>query len=527
MSDNRTSLSTEEALQERIKEMRVIYSLSDLAQDLEITLQRFLQQATEILPSGLKYSNDAYAAISFENRAFTAGAYRDTPWQLRSAILVRGNEVGAVVVGYRSFHEDIFLAEERTLVDEVARRIGLLAERIQAQEALRRSEARNRGLFENSPIALFEQDFSAVKHRMDALRSRGVTDFRALFETRPDLVSECVALVKFLDFNKAALNLYGATDQAQLQVSLESLVPAQARDLFIDELVWIAQGRTSFTWEGVNCKLNGDLVDIRLHWAVEPGYEEHLDRVLVSIEDITARRRAERLAAMGQVTAILAHEIQNPLQAIQSNLELLSTFPLEPDEQDECLRICQDEVRRLREMTRNVLSMARVQTQAYQPVSISETWGKTEELLSRQLQAANVGVDANLPEELPAVLGSPEQLAQVMINLTLNSIDSMPNGGALRIAGERSGDRLIVTFANNGPPIPANHLPRLFEPFFTTKPGGSGLGLFVSHMIIQQHGAELSVANLPDGKGVSFTMALLIAPPPHSEAVGAAQPGEP
>jgi two-component system NtrC family sensor kinase len=103
----------------------------------------------------------------------------------------------------------------------------------------------------------------------------------------------------------------------------------------------------------------------------------------------------------------------------------------------------------------------------------------------------------------------------------------MPNGGELRVAGETSGDRLVVTFANTGPPISTNHLPRLFEPFFTTKPSGSGLGLFVSHMIVQQHGAELSVANLPDGNGVCFTMALPLAPPPYTGAGGAAEAGEP
>lgn len=665
MSDDRMTLSTEEALEERIKEMRVIYSLSDFAQDPEITLERFLQQAAEILPSGLKHVDDAYATITFGEITCSAGAPRNTPWQLRSAIRVHGKEAGAVVVGYRSLHEDPFLPEERTLVDEVARRIGRLAEHIQALEALRRSEIRSRGLFQNSPIALFEQDFSAVKHRIETLRSQGIADFRSFFESRPDLVSECVALVRFLDFNKAALDLYGATGPAQLERGLESLVPPEGRRLFVDELVWIAQGQTSFAWEGINCKLDGELIDIRLHWAVEPGYEEHLDRVLVSIEDITARRhaeaqqqltearyravseltsdfaftfrltptgdwqtewvtdaferitgfhpseidlrggwlglihpddrtrasaiiedieagmpatfearlqtrdgrlrwirvrsrpewdtqrqrivrisgagqditevkrleqemiRAERLAAMGQVTAILAHEIQNPLQAIQSNLELLSAFPLEPDEQEECLRICQDEVRRLRDMTRNVLSMNRVRPHAYGPVSIAEIWRKTQDLLGRQLQAATVEVTADLPDDLPFVIGSSEQLAQVLINLALNAIESMPNGGEIRIAGKASDDRLILTFSNNGPPIPPNHLPRLFEPFYSTKPAGSGLGLFVSHAIIQQHGADLSVANLPDDQGVCFTMALPLSAVPQDQAAGAMGASQP
>jgi len=659
----------EQALQERIKELRLIYLLSDLVQDPELGEQQFLQQAASILPSGWKYSDDACAAITVEGQEFSTDTFQDTPWQQRSGILVQGREVGAVVVGYLTPHpqevDGPFLEEEHSLVYEVARRIGRLLERKRAEESMRHGEARYRGLFENSPIALFEQDFSAVKLRIDTLRGQGVADFRAFFEAWPEMVSECVSLVQSLDFNKAALELYGAKDKAELQVGLEDLVPAEARRLFIDELVWIAEGRTAFTWEGVNRKLNGELIDIRLHWAAEPDCEECLDRVLVSIEDITARKRAEsdrqqsearyravseltsdfaftfglnpdgewrtewvtdafgritgfnpdeidlrgswlelvhpadrvaaaeaiqklsigipatfearlqtrdgrlrwvrvhsrpewdaqrqcivrisgagqdinevkrleqemirteRLAAMGQVTAILAHEVQNPLQALQSNLELIGNFPLEPDEQDECLRMCQDEVNRLREMTRNVLSMSRIQPEAYRPVSIAEVWRKTQELLGQQLRSASIEVVADLPDDLPTVHGSAEQLAQVMINLTLNSIESMPSGGELRIGGRVSDNRLVVALANNGSPIPSDHLPRLFEPFFTTKPTGSGLGLFVSHMIVQQHGADLSVTNLPDGEGVCFTIALPLVGPSQLSTGGGVEAIQP
>lgn len=508
-----------DALRERIKELRLVYGLSELAQAPEITLEQFLQTAVTTVPSGWRYPDDACASVILEEQVFSTPNYLETRWQQRGAILVDGNAAGEVVVGYLSpqpeADEGPFFAEERTLLAEIARQIGRFVERVRSQEALRHNESRYRGLFEHTPIAVFEQDFSAVKQRIDQLRAEGVRDFRAFFEVHPDLVTACIQQVRFLAWSKASLAMYGASDEDELQVSLDRLVPLEARRLFVDELVSIAQGRTSFEWEGINCTLDGKPFHIRLHWSTEPGYEESLERVLVTLEDVSEVKRlqqqmlrAERLAAMGQITAILAHEVQNPLQAIYANLELLNSALLEPDEQEECLALCLSEVQRLREMTHSVLNMSRVQEEFAGTVSIREIWQKTYHLLGDQLRSAGIEVVVDLPDDLPAVRGLADQLSQVLINLALNAVDSMPNGGQVCVAGQAKGGWLEVTVANDGPPIPAEHVQRLFDPFFTTKAIGAGLGLFVSHGIVQQHGGDLRVANLPDSRGVCFTITL-------------------
>ncbi len=167
-----------------------------------------------------------------------------------------------------------------SVIQEISRRKAM-------EEALRSSEARYRDLFENSPISLWEQDFSAVKQRLDALRTAGVTDFRVYLTARPELVGELVGLAKNVAFNQASLELYGAGSAEELLGSLDRLVPPAAHQVFIDELVWIAEGRTSFSWEGPNCKCSGEIFPVRLHWSVAPAHEKALDRVLVSVEDIT------------------------------------------------------------------------------------------------------------------------------------------------------------------------------------------------------------------------------------------------
>ncbi|MBK8797883.1 MAG: PAS domain S-box protein [Anaerolineales bacterium] len=161
-----------------------------------------------------------------------------------------------------------------------------ISSRKEVERARTESEARYHELFENSPISLWEQDFSGVKRALETLRSRGVTDFRTYLEDHTGVVMACLAQVKMLSFNRASLELYGASNRDELLASLDRLVPAAGYPLFIEELVWIAEGRTAFVWEGVNRKLSGEHIHVRLHWSAAPGHEQLLDRVLVSIEAI-------------------------------------------------------------------------------------------------------------------------------------------------------------------------------------------------------------------------------------------------
>lgn len=167
-----------------------------------------------------------------------------------------------------------------------------ISQRKEAERARMESEARYRDLFENSPISLWEQDFSGVKRMIATLHGGGVTDFRAYFERHTDMVQQCLAQVKLLSFNRASLDLYGAADREELLSNLDRFMPEEGYPLFIEELVWIAEGRTNFSWEGVNRKLSGEHIFIRLHWSAAPGHEEKLDRVLVSIEDISRENQA-------------------------------------------------------------------------------------------------------------------------------------------------------------------------------------------------------------------------------------------
>ena len=165
--------------------------------------------------------------------------------------------------------------------------------RRRAEQALRDSEAHQRALFEDSPVSLWEEDFSAVKQRLDALRQQGVGDIEDYLTAHPETVVECANLVKVTDVNRATLKLYGAASLAELLQNLGLIFGTVTNYTFREELVHIVRGHTEFEREGLSRTLTGELLNISLRWSAVPGYEVSLAKVLVSITDSTRRRRAE------------------------------------------------------------------------------------------------------------------------------------------------------------------------------------------------------------------------------------------
>lgn len=168
-----------------------------------------------------------------------------------------------------------------------------ITELIEKEQALQASERYYHGLFEDSPISLWEQDFSAVKVYIDDLQRQGIEDFRAFFEEHPEAVEECVALVKVVDMNQAAVELYGASTKSNLLGSLDKLMGAEAHRSFREELIYISQGKTHFRAETINTTLTGEKIYIDLSWSVAPGYEDTFSKVYISIIDMTQRKKAE------------------------------------------------------------------------------------------------------------------------------------------------------------------------------------------------------------------------------------------
>ncbi|MBE0606625.1 MAG: hypothetical protein IH610_10105, partial [Deltaproteobacteria bacterium] len=224
--------------------------------------------------------------------------------------------------------------------------------------------------------------------------------------------------------------------------------------------------------------------------------------------------RAGKLGALGELTAGIAHEIKNPLHALKGTAEILRDAVPESVPERRMLELHIAEIDRLGQTADRFLSFARPISADRRPVDPRSVIDRVASLVSTQARKEGVEtvVAGDGPGDLPRVTGDPDLLTQLLLNIALNGVQAMtPEGGGtltLSLGTERQGGkehvRMIV--ANTGPPIPEGDLERIFDPFYTTKDGGTGLGLSICSRIADLHEGALTVRNLPEDRGVEFSL---------------------
>jgi two-component system, NtrC family, sensor histidine kinase HydH len=227
---------------------------------------------------------------------------------------------------------------------------------------------------------------------------------------------------------------------------------------------------------------------------------------------------AEKLAAVGTMTAGLSHEIRNPLNAAALQLTVLERRlqRLEKEVQPpllEPLHLVRDEIRRLDHILEDFLQFARPREFVPRRVEVAVVLTKVLDLLEGEGERRGVRIERAF-EPVPPVAGDEERLRQVVMNLALNALDATPRGGAVRVAcrvEDPAANEVAIYVDDSGKGVPQEVRDRVFEPFFTTKAQGSGLGLSIVHAIVTQHGGTISVEDAPDG-GARFALRLPRAP---------------
>jgi signal transduction histidine kinase len=241
----------------------------------------------------------------------------------------------------------------------------------------------------------------------------------------------------------------------------------------------------------------------------------------VMLRELQARQeqltQAGKLAAMGTLTSGIAHELNNPLNNISLTTEaLLEGIEHDsPERMRDLLEQIFTQVERASGTVRNLLDFTRREQPLFMTVWLPDVVGRAAQLVANEARLSQVEVSIELPDDLPAIKACARNIEQILLNLFLNAIQAMPEGGKLRVSASRVGNEAVrIDVADTGQGIPEGALERVFEPFFTTKEVGvgTGLGLTVTHRLVEDHGGQIEVKSNP-GQGTTFSVCLPVKGP--------------
>jgi two-component system sensor histidine kinase HydH len=244
---------------------------------------------------------------------------------------------------------------------------------------------------------------------------------------------------------------------------------------------------------------------LRLHYQK---VAEQLSSVYEKVQaNFEGMKRAERLSAIGQLSAGLAHEIRNPLASISGAASILARSLVLDQKNAKCLEIIMSECERLNGLLTNFLNFARPRPPQLQNVQLEPVLEHVLGLASHGVRGKLIRFEKNFEAGLRRVECDPEQLEQVLLNLMINAIEASPEGGTVTLSAATEENKISISVVDHGDGVAPAHIDRLFDPFFTTKEHGTGLGLPVAHQIVRQMGGSL-LAHANAGRGMRFSVLL-------------------
>ncbi|MBZ0155573.1 MAG: response regulator [Alphaproteobacteria bacterium] len=402
------------------------------------------------------------------------------------------------------------------LLQEIARLEERIAElekaeekwKLQAEEALRVSEAKYCTIFDLSPVSLWEEDISLVRKALGRLKAAGVQDFGQYFDERQDFVTRIMHMVKIIDVNEATLTLYGARSKEEVIGSLDRILLPESLKTFKEFLIAIAEGRNFFKTETVNRTLQGETIHLLLT-AMIPPEDSSYRNLLIGIVDITDRKKLERellkiqkLESLGLLAGGIAHDFNNLLTAIVGNISLGKMNVLPGDKVYRWLDEAEKASLRAKGLTQQLLTFSKGGAPVKKVLALGEL---VRESAGFTVRGSKVRCEYYIPPDLWTVEADEGQISQVIHNLIINAEQAMPDGGTIRVhccnsvvspesvLPLKSGRYIKISIQDQGIGIPPDYLGKIFDPYFTTKQKGSGLGLATAHAIINKHGGHITV----------------------------------
>ncbi|GEM_PF-3344652 len=394
----------------------------------------------------------------------------------------------------------------------------------QTEARMRATQQRYLTLFENSPIALLEEDLSAIKNYLDALVDKGVENLRQYLENNLSVVAYCAALIKIVDANQNCLRQFEILNKTELHEQLDGIFTEETLLTYKETLLHFYSGHNAFTGETLLLTAQGKKRFVVLRATLVPDYEKNWGRVIVSVTDITERKQSEielNLAKEAAETAnqaktaflaSMSHELRTPLNSVLGFAQLLERDPKLDYTQKDYISTIRQAGEHLLTLLNDILDMAKIQADKHVLNTVTFSFpGFLRKLLEMvRFQAGQAGLEFRFMPQctLPGLVsGDENRLRQVLFNLLSNAIKFTPRGQvSLKIS--RRQELLLFQVEDTGTGISTEQLKTLFQPFqqggehsYITP--GSGLGLALSQRFICMMGGELQVKSVL-GKGSVF-----------------------
>ena len=366
--------------------------------------------------------------------------------------------------------------------------------------------------------SIVARDDTARRAAEESLRRSEATS-RALLASVTESIVVTDAAGRIVLVNARTEAMFGYTQAELIGQPVETLIPAALRERHVVHRgTYMAAPRIRSMGGGLDlAALKKDGTEFPVE--VSLSYVETAEgtRAIAFVTDISERvafqkaaRQADKLAALGTLSAGIAHEINNPIGIISSRVEVMMLEAEEvglPDEVRKDLEVILRHARRVATITQGLLSFARQSSGTRGPVNLNQVTEEIIQLVRKDMSRARVQVTTKLDEAMPTIVADANAIGQVLLNLLTNARSSMPGGGEITIETSHLAPTRSVRLAvrDTGSGIPAELLPKIFDPFFTTKPEGTGLGLSISHGIVHDHHGTLDVRS-EVGKGSTFTL---------------------
>jgi PAS domain S-box-containing protein len=453
---------------------------------------------------------------------------RDIPIIFLSALDEVTNKVEAFSIGGVDYITKPFRIEE--VLARVETQLVIKRTREDLQKAYDELELRVRertSELVQANLAL-QSEIAGRKMVEEALR-QSEEQYRTLVETSPSaiLLTDTSGTIRFCNQQAAMLFGFARANELRGKNSLDLIAPDAEGEQQTVSPQTIIRTENTRNIEYILQKVDGSRFPAEISSSVVTNQQQEPVALIIVVQDISERTllqthviENERFAAGGRLAASVAHEINTPLQTIQTNLRLLATGCTD-EETTLFLNDAMEEIKRIGRIVRQLLDLYRPATATYGPVDISSLLGRILLLIGKQVRDQRVLVESDLPVDLPYICGRTDELMQVFLNLLVNALDAMPDGGTLRVwAALREPQKadtaypspsarlaIVVGVGDTGCGIAPELQSRIFAPFITTKRDGTGLGLSISSEIIQQHGGRIDLESQP-GIGSTFFVML-------------------